>query len=117
MSFILLLLSPYLFPAEMGGVNMLFTLWNRGQKRKLWGKIPTTSVHANISKPRSCTFNVDGTVKASILTLIPIYVIIRHGRINMSKCKLTLTLNCGPVINHFDFESLSVDFRFCNWYS
>lgn len=58
-------------------------------------------------------FNTDVTLKASILLLppIPIYVIIRHG----SKFKPTISLHCGPVINNS--MSLSVDFRFCYWYT
>lgn len=85
------------------------------QKYKLWGKHPMTSVHASISKPRSCAFNIDGTLKASILLLppVPTYVIIRYARINTVNLKLPLCLNCELVINNFD--SLSVDFRFWYW--
>lgn len=122
MSFILLLVPPYLFSVEMGDFNMPLhhgIQVEQIQKCKLWGKNTTTSAHASLSKSRSCTFNIYCTLKATILLLppIPIYVIIRHGRINTAEFKLTLSLNCGPVINNSDFESLFVDFRFCCWYS
>lgn len=45
------------------------------------------------------------------------FPIIRHGRVYTAKLKVTLSLNCGPLVNNFDFESLSVDCRFCYWYS